>query len=118
MDFNEDIENEELELRQCADEDVAFNLERVAECATYWREHDSDHITFRYKEDARYKLLLAVVDLLNAGWKPKGMNASDEARAKRIREAPIRINEKPAEVYCGELKGCKTEVDLMKGEKG
>ncbi len=100
MDFNDDMENEEfidepeseeLELRQCVDEAVAFNLERVAECATYWRDHDGDHVTFRCKEDARRKLLLAVVDLLNVGWKPKGMEASDEARTKRILAAPIRI---------------------------
>lgn len=100
MDFNDDMENEEfideseseeLELQQCADEAVAFNLERVAECATYWQEHEEDHITFRDRGMARRKLLLAVVDLLNTGWKPKGIEASDEARAKRIRGNPIRV---------------------------
>ena len=96
MDFNDDMENEEfidepeseeLELQQCVDEAVAFNLERVAECAYYWREHEGDYITYKEKAEAVGKLHLAVVDLFNAGWTPKGMKASDEARTKRIREA-------------------------------
>ena len=102
MDFNEDMENEEFidepesdeyELQQCVNEAVAFNLERVAECATYWAAHDADHITYRHKDTACRKLLLAVVDLVNAGWEAKGMEASDELRERRILEAPIRARD-------------------------
>ncbi len=101
MDFNEDMEkeneefidepeSEERELQQCVNEAVAFNLERVAECATYWAAHDADYVTYRDKDTARRKLSLAVVDLVNAGWEAKGMEVSDESRRIRILEAPIR----------------------------